>query len=48
MGLVRKYVSWGVLRESGDKIELTREGHYILEWMLLELIAALPQADSPS
>jgi oxygen-independent coproporphyrinogen-3 oxidase len=46
MDLVRKYVSWEVLRESGDTIELTREGHYILEWMLLELIAAIPPAGS--
>ncbi len=34
----RNYIDWGVLAESGDKLEVTEENHYILEWMLIELI----------
>lgn len=41
MGLIGKYITWGVLQEVGDKIELTGESHYILEWILLELIHSL-------
>jgi oxygen-independent coproporphyrinogen-3 oxidase len=41
LGLIRNYISWGVLEESGDRIDITTDSHYILEWMLLELIAAL-------
>jgi oxygen-independent coproporphyrinogen-3 oxidase len=41
MGLVRNYLTWGVLREAGDKLELTENNHYILEWMLVELIGSI-------
>lgn len=41
MGLARSYIGWGVLAESGDTLELTEDNHYVLEWMLLEFIAAL-------
>lgn len=41
MGLVRDYLTWGVLRETGDKLELTENNHYILEWMLVELIGSI-------
>jgi oxygen-independent coproporphyrinogen-3 oxidase len=41
MGLIGKYITWGVLQDTGDKIELTGESHYILEWILLELIHSL-------
>lgn len=41
MGLTRNYVDWRVLTESDDKLELTEESHYILEWMLLEFINSL-------
>lgn len=40
-GLVENYIAWRVLKDSGDKLELTENHHYILEWMLLELISAL-------
>lgn len=42
--LVDNYLIWGVLEESGEenrRIELNSAGHYILEWLLLDLIAAL-------
>ncbi len=39
--LVRNYLTWGVLKETGDKIEITGEYHYILEWIILELIASI-------
>jgi len=39
--LMRDYLAWGVLKETGDKIEITAEYHYVLEWMLLELIASI-------
>jgi len=41
MGLVGNYITWGVLQESGDKLELSEDQHYILEWLLLELIASI-------
>ncbi|UCH98228.1 MAG: radical SAM protein [Candidatus Aminicenantes bacterium] len=41
MELVQDYINWNVLKESGDKLELTAHHHYILEWMLLDLIGSL-------
>ncbi|NIM17325.1 MAG: radical SAM protein [Candidatus Aminicenantes bacterium] len=41
MGLVRNYINWGVLQEFRDKLELSEDYHYILEWMLVELIDSL-------
>ncbi len=41
MGLIRNYLTWGVLKETGDKLEITEEKHYILEWVLIELIGSL-------
>jgi len=41
MNLTRHYLTWGVLNESGDKIQVNEEYHYILEWILLELIDSL-------
>jgi oxygen-independent coproporphyrinogen-3 oxidase len=41
IGLVRNYLTWGVLTESGDELQLTEDNHYILEWILLELIDSL-------
>ena len=40
--LVQRYITWEVLKESGDKLEISEEYHYILEWILLELITSLP------
>jgi len=41
MNIIRNYISWTALTDSGDKIIVTEEYHYILEWILLELIEAL-------
>ena len=41
MGLIANYLTWGVLIESGDKLEITEEHHYLLEWVLVELIHSL-------
>jgi oxygen-independent coproporphyrinogen-3 oxidase len=41
MELVGNYITWGILQDSGDKLKLTKESHYILEWLLLELIQSL-------
>jgi len=41
MGLIANYLTWGVLIESGDKLEIAEEHHYILEWVLLELIGSI-------
>jgi len=41
MGLVRNYIDWRVLKDSGDKLELSEDQHYILEWILVELIGSL-------
>jgi oxygen-independent coproporphyrinogen-3 oxidase len=41
MELVGNYITWGVLQDSGDKLKLTKESHYILVWMLVELIQSL-------
>jgi oxygen-independent coproporphyrinogen-3 oxidase len=41
MGLIGNYLRWGVLKESWEKLEITEDKHYILEWMLIELIASL-------
>jgi oxygen-independent coproporphyrinogen-3 oxidase len=41
MGLIANYLTWGVVIESGDKLEIAEEHHYILEWVLLELIHSL-------
>jgi hypothetical protein len=38
MELARNYITWGVLKDSGDKLEIAEEYHYILEWMLVEFI----------
>ncbi|MCX6578640.1 MAG: radical SAM protein [Candidatus Aminicenantes bacterium] len=41
MELARKYITWGVLKDSGDKLEITEEYHYLIEWMLLDFIGSL-------
>lgn len=44
MGLARDYINWQVLKESGeagDRLDLAPEHHFILEWMLVEMIACL-------
>jgi oxygen-independent coproporphyrinogen-3 oxidase len=41
MGLIVNYLNWGVLEESGDKVQVTDHNHYILEWVLLELIGSI-------
>lgn len=41
MGLARNYIDWRVLENSGDKLELTKDHHYLLEWMLVELIGSI-------
>lgn len=41
MSSIRNYITWGVLEDSGDKLELTQDNHYILEWMLVELIGSI-------
>lgn len=41
MELARNYISWGVLRDSGDKLEIAEEYHYLLEWVLLDFIDSL-------
>jgi len=41
MEQIRHYLTWGVLTQSGDKIRIEEKYHYILEWILLELIEAL-------
>jgi oxygen-independent coproporphyrinogen-3 oxidase len=41
MGLVQNYITWEVLKETGDKLEITEGYLYILEWILLELIGSL-------
>ena len=41
MDLIVNYLNWGVLEESGDKIQVTDHNHYILEWVLLELIGSI-------
>jgi hypothetical protein len=41
MGLVHNYITWEVLKETGDKLEITEAYRYILEWILLELIDSL-------
>lgn len=38
MNFARNYINWGVLKETGDKISIIEENHYILEWLLLDLI----------
>ncbi|MGE5343978.1 MAG: coproporphyrinogen-III oxidase family protein [Candidatus Omnitrophota bacterium] len=40
-GLIRNYLNWKVLEESEDKITVKEESHYFIEWVILELIAAL-------
>lgn len=40
-GLIRNYIDWSVLKESDGRIELAQDSHYVLEWLLLELIEAL-------
>lgn len=41
MGLVQDYITWGVVKENGDKLEIAEAYLYILEWILLELIDSL-------
>jgi oxygen-independent coproporphyrinogen-3 oxidase len=41
MGLARDYLDWQVLDNSGDKLELTEDHHYLLEWMLVEMIGSI-------
>jgi hypothetical protein len=44
LGLARDYINWQVLKESGDagdRLDLAPEHHFILEWMLVEMIAYL-------
>jgi oxygen-independent coproporphyrinogen-3 oxidase len=41
MKLIQHYLTWGVLNASEDKIRVNEAYHYILEWILLELIEAL-------
>lgn len=41
MGLIRDYITWGAVEESGEKVQLTPDYHYILEGMLIELIGNL-------
>ena len=44
LDLARNYLEWQVLieaDESGDRLELSPEHHFILEWMLVEMIACL-------
>jgi oxygen-independent coproporphyrinogen-3 oxidase len=41
MAFARNYIKWGVLAESEDKIQLTQDYHYILEWLLVELIGSI-------
>ncbi len=41
MEIINNYIGWGVLQDTNDKIELTGESHYILEWLLLDLIHSL-------
>jgi len=41
MPLIRNYITWGVVKESGDKLEFSDDYHYLLEWMLIELIGHL-------
>jgi oxygen-independent coproporphyrinogen-3 oxidase len=48
MGLIRNYITWGVVEESEEKVELTPNYHYILEWMLIELIGHLGTASNAS
>jgi oxygen-independent coproporphyrinogen-3 oxidase len=41
MGLARDYIDWQVLSNSGDKLELSEDHHYLLEWMLVEMIGSI-------
>jgi oxygen-independent coproporphyrinogen-3 oxidase len=41
MRLIAHYLDWGVLEEMGDMVELTDRNHYLLEWILVELIGSL-------
>jgi oxygen-independent coproporphyrinogen-3 oxidase len=41
MNLTRHYLTWGVLNQARDEIQINEEYHYILEWILLELIDSL-------
>ena len=41
MPLIRNYITWGVVKETGDKLEFSDDYHYLLEWMLIELIGHL-------
>jgi oxygen-independent coproporphyrinogen-3 oxidase len=41
MELARNYITWGVLLDSGEKLEIAEEYHYILEWVLLDFIESL-------
>ncbi len=41
MDTLKNYVHWGVLIDSGDKVELNDYYNYILEWMLVELIGSI-------
>ncbi|MDQ1351597.1 MAG: hypothetical protein QG657_1902 [Acidobacteriota bacterium] len=41
MELARNYITWGVLHDSEDKLEIAEEYHYILEWVLLDFIHSL-------
>jgi oxygen-independent coproporphyrinogen-3 oxidase len=41
MGLIVNFIEWKVVIDSGDKFEVTEYAHYIIEWILLELIDSL-------
>ncbi len=41
MAIARNYIQWGILEEFGDKIQLVETQHYILEWLLVELIGRI-------
>jgi oxygen-independent coproporphyrinogen III oxidase len=42
-GMIANYRTWGVvsLKEDEDKVEINPQYHYVLEWILLELIDSL-------
>lgn len=42
MNRISNYLQWNVLTQSGDKIEISKESHYLLEWVLQELVSTIP------